>query len=129
MGRVQVHSYGDGTVDGEYAVAVPRGKATEDLIWELMEAFDTEPEGMGSEYWLQVGQRYTIKEDEEVYRRYRGMNEFGIHFTRVSTAGIIPAFGAARKEMTRGAEKKYRRKADSVFVRIHWNPSNARPKR
>lgn len=101
----------------------------EDLLKDIRDAFATTPGGLGSGYWLQIGERYTIKEDDEVYRRFKGMNELSMYYTRVKTANIISAFGAARTKMTRGAEKKYRRKAETVFVRIHWNPDNAKPKR
>jgi hypothetical protein len=87
------------------------------------------PGGLGKGYWLSIGQRYVIKEDDEVYRRSRGMNEIATFYTRVKTANIISAFGAARTKMTRGAEKKYRRKAETVFVRVHWNPNNEKPER
>lgn len=122
-----IHRYGDDSVDGELAIPVERGTGVEDLLWQVSEAF--KPGSMTGEYWVSIGQRYTIKEDEEVYRRFKGMNELAMHFTRATNARIQAAFGAARMSMTRGAEKKFRRKADSVFVRIHWNPKNAKPRR
>jgi len=130
MGRVSVHRYGDDTIDGELSIHVPRGKSVEDLLREVKSAFGTLPsEGL----WLQLGQRYVIKEDDEVYRRYKGMNEISMYYTKVYGKGTVSrvesAFGSARTKMTKGAEKKLRRKAESVFVRLHWNPSNAKPRR
>jgi len=112
------------------SIHVPRGKSVEDLLREVKTAFGNLPsEGL----WLQIGQRYVIKEDDEVYRRYKGMNEISMYYTKTYGKGTVSriesAFGAARTKMTRGAERKLRRKAESVFIRLHWNPSNAKPKR
>lgn len=128
-GRVKVAGYADGTVDGEFTVTVPRGVSTEDTLRKLYAAFGQTPGSLTLGYWLSVGERYVIKADDEIYKRHRGMNEISTYYTRMRTATITPTFGAARTKLTRGAEKKFRRKADTVFVRIHWNPSNSKPKR
>lgn len=119
----------DDTIDGELSVNVPRGMSTRDLIKKLRDAFETQPKRLGPEYWLSVGERFVIKEDEEVYRRNKGMNEIQTYYSRISRATIAPVFGAARDKMTPGAEKKYHRKAEMVFIRLHWNPRNAKPQR
>ena len=124
-----VHRYADDTVDGEFTIQVPRGTAVEDIIKQLRDAFGVDPEGLGYGYWLSVGQRYVIKEDDEVYRRHKGMNEINTYYSRMRTSKIIPVFGSARTKMTRGAERKFRRKAESVFIRLHWNPDNEKPRR
>ena len=124
------HAYADGTVDGELAIAVPRGESEQDLYRDILKAFGQKPGDIGAGFWLQIGQRYTIKEDDVVYRRFRGMNELGTYYAHMNRQGIIAAtFGTARDLMTPGARGKYGRKASMVFVRIHWNPYKAQPER
>lgn len=125
-----VHRYKDGTVDGELSFEVPRGVSEEDMYRELMEAFGQNPGHIGPGYWLSVGMRYAIKEGDEVYRRNRGMNEIATYFAGMRRTGIVSAtFGAARDLMTPGARDKFKRKAQLVFIRLHWNPDRDKPAR
>ena len=125
-----VHRYRDGTVDGEIAFQVPRGVSEEELYKRILEGFGQMPGHIGPGYWISVGQRYTIKEGEEVYRRTKGMNELATYYASMSRSGIIAStIGAARDFMTPGAHDKYRRKAGIVFVRLHWNPDRKKPER
>lgn len=125
-----MHRYKDGQVDGELSLSVPRGMSEDKLYRILLESFGQTPGKVGDGYWLQVGQRYTIKEEEELYRRYKGMNEIGTYFASMTRKGIVGAtFGVARDLMTPGAREKYRRKASMVFVRLHWNPMRKKPQR
>lgn len=125
-----VHSYRDGTVDGELAIHVPRGWSEDDLYREVLEALGQNPGHIGPGYWISVGQRYTIKEGDEVYRRHKGMNEIATYYAAMTRRGMIAAtLGAARDLMAPGAREKYHRKAAMVFVRFHWNPDRAKPQR
>lgn len=130
-GRVLVHRYANGTVDGEIAYHVPRGMTEDELYRELLRAFRQSNTGMNDEhYWISLGQRYEIKEDDEVYRRNKGMNEIATYYANLRRSGIVAAtFGAARDLMAPGAHKKYGRKASVVFIRMHWNPSKSKPER
>jgi hypothetical protein len=127
---VLVHQYKDGTVDGEIVFPVPRGVTEERLYKTILDAYGQNPGHIGPGYWLSLGQRYTIKEGDEVYRRNRGMNEIMTYYASMTRRGIIAAtFGAARDLMTPGAREKYRRKAAMVIVRLHWNPDRVKPER
>lgn len=129
-GRVSVHRYRDGQVDGELSLEVPRGMSEDKLYRILLEAFGQNPGSIGPGYWLSIGQRYSIKEGEEVYRRYKGMNEIATYYASMARRGIVAAtFGVARDMMTPGAKEKYGRKASMVFVRLHWNPKRKKPER
>jgi hypothetical protein len=124
------HSYADGTVDGELAIAVPRGESEQELFREMLRGFGQKAGDTSAGFWIQVGLRYVIREDDVVYRRYRGMNELGTYYAHMDRSGIIAAtFGTARDLMSPGARDKYRRKANMVFVRMHWNPYKAQPER
>lgn len=129
-GRVLVHRYANGTVDGEITFHVPRGMSEDEMYRSLLRAFGQTYGKLGDGYWLSIGQRYEIREDDVVYRRNRGMNEIATYYASMRRSGIIAAtFGAARDLMAPGARKKYGRKATTVFVRVHWNAGKTQPER
>lgn len=117
-------------MDGEISFQVPRGVSEDEMYRRILDGFGQNPGHIGPGYWLSVGQRYTIKEGDEVYRRHKGMNEIATYYAGMRRPGIVAAtFGAARDMMTPGAREKYKRKASSVFVRLHWNPDREKPQR
>jgi hypothetical protein len=124
--RVRVWPYSDGSIDGEALVKVPRGVSTNDLLLDLEETFGRE--GIKGGFWMSVGVRFTIKEDEEIYRRYKGYNDVNTHFQPFKQSSVVDVFNIARHEIATGMEGKYGRKPDSVYVRIHWNPEGSQPK-
>lgn len=123
--RVRIHSYKDGSVDGEVLVTVPRGTSTDDLVRDI------ESE-MGRRsmpgFWISMGVRFTIKEDDEVYRRFRGYNDVNTHYQRATPSNWSEIPLIVRKQIVKGMEKKYGRKTDSVYVRIHWSPDGNKPR-
>lgn len=124
FGRVRVWPYADGSVDGEILAHLPRGRSANDVLMDLEESIGRDAlDG----FWVSVGVRYTIKEDEEVYRRYKGMNDVNTHYQRALATNVAEVFVVARHEIAAGMEAKYGRKPDSVYVRFHWNPFNMKP--
>lgn len=124
LGRVRVWPYADGSIDGEVLAKLPRGKSASDILLDIEEAIGRE--GLDG-IWVSVGVRYTIKEDEEVYRRFKGYNDVNTHFQRAIATNVAEVFVIGRHEIAAGMENKYGRKADSVYVRLHWNPDGTKP--
>lgn len=124
IGRIRIVPYADGSIDGEVLAQVPHGTSTSHLLIDIENALGTS--GLKG-FWISVGVRFTIKEDDEVYRRFRGYNDVNTHFQKMIRPNVIDVFDIARHQITEGMEDKYGRKADSVYVRIHWNPANAKP--
>jgi len=139
--RVYVHAYKDGSVDGELSITVPRGMSSEEIGKRLETAFGHEPGGLGRGFWFSIGARASIKEDETVYRRYKGMNQIGMYYRQVKSAKLIDNFlslhsfrvskktGRKHVPLTEAIEEKYRRKVEMVYIRLNWNPDNEQPKR
>lgn len=124
-GRVRVHSYKDGSVDGELLVKVPHGTSSYDVALEIESAVGrTSMPG----FWINMGTRFTIKEDEEVYRRFRGFNDVNTHYQAATPANWSEIPLIVRKVIIKGMEHKYGRKAESVYLRIHWSPSGSKPR-
>jgi hypothetical protein len=123
--RVRVHSYVDESIDGEILVQVPRGTSTNDLVLDMEEAM-----GRSSMpgFWINMGVRFTIKRDEEIYRRLRGMNDVNTHYQAGVPANWSEIPLIVRKVIVKGMEKKYGRKTESVYLRIHWSPDGKKPK-
>ena len=136
-----VHSYKGGQVDGELSVMVPRGTSSEDIGKLLEKSFGHDPGGLGRGFWFSVGARAAIKEDETVYRRYKGMNEVGMYYRQVKSAKLIDSFlslysfrvskqtGRKHTPLLEAVEDKFRRKVQMVYIRLNWNPDNEQPKR
>lgn len=130
--RIYTHAYKDGQIDGEIAVFVPRGTNAADVSWKLEEAFQLEPFGLGRSF-VSLGTRLSIHKDEAEDRsgtsRVRGMDDMQMYYRAFNTTRLGDSFRRSRKYMIPGAEKKYRRKVEIVYLRIHWNPDHERPKR
>ena len=123
--RVRVHRYRDGSVDGEVLANVPRGVSADQLAMDIEHAAGRK--GMGG-FWINMGTRFTIEEDEEVYRRFRGYNDVNTHYQRATPGNWSEIPLIVRKQIIKGMEKKYGRKAHSVYLRIHWNRHGAKPR-
>lgn len=123
--RVRVHKYKDGSIDGELLCKVPRGTSANDVALEIESA--TGRVGMPG-FWINMGTRFTIEEDEEVYRKNRGMNDVNTHYQSAVPANWSEIPFIVRKVIIRGMEKKYGRKADSVYLRIHWSRDGDKPR-
>lgn len=122
--RVRIHTYKDGSVDGELLVKVPRGTSTDDLVRDMESAMGRESM---SGYWINMGVRFTIKKDDEVYRRFRGMNDVNTHYQAAVPANWSEIPLIVRKVIVKGMEKKYGRKTESVYLRLHWNKDGSKP--
>jgi hypothetical protein len=123
--RVRVHKYKDGSVDGELLVKVPRGMSADDLTRDMERA-------MGRQsmrgFWINMGTRMVIKEDDEVYRKFRGFNDVNTHYQAGVPANWSEIPFIVRKVIIAGMEKKYGRKVDSVYLRIHWSRDGRKPR-
>lgn len=124
---IRVHPYADGSVDGELQIKVPETSRTGDTSWELMDSFGAIT--LGQRYWVSVGANYIIEADEQVYRRFRGMNLVQTNYQRAVKANIVEEGMILRRTILPGMARKHKHEAHSVFIRLHWNPANEHPKR
>jgi len=131
--RVYVHEYENGQVDGEIAVTVPRGKTALEVDQELEQAFQTLPLGLGRGYWFGLGVRIgfnkEIDEERSGSARVRGMDDLQMYYRRVNTPNMIDSFLREQMIMIPGAEDRFKRKIEIVYIRLHWNPENEKPSR
>lgn len=123
--RVRIHKYRDGTIDGELMVRIPHGVKPRDASEQVEEAFGHRE--VHPEIWIQTGVRYTIQEDDEIYRKFQGMNELNVFFQRSTRHNVGDVFAIQREEQMAGLDRKYGRQAEMIYVRLHWNKENARP--
>lgn len=126
-GRVLLHAYADHSVDGELYIKVPEGGAAGDTAWDLHEAFGYI--SVGQYYWISTGVRYAAETDDERYRRYKGMLQVNTNYQRAMRTNIAEENLILRNYLIGGMDKKFGEVAHSVFIRLHWNPENAQPKR
>ena len=76
-----------------------------------------------------MGARYIIEEDDEIYRRFRGLNQVQTNYQRAISTNVAEESVILRHTMLPGMEEHYKREAHSVFIRLHWNPQDEQPKR
>lgn len=124
---IRIHPYADGSVDGELHIKVPEDSRSGDTSWELMDSFGAIT--LGQRYWVSVGANFIIEADEQVYRRFRGMNLVQTNYQRAVKANIVEEGLILRKTILPGMARKHKHEAHSVFIRLHWNPANEHPKR
>lgn len=126
-GRIILHAYADGSVDGELYVKVPEGADTKDAEFDLFDAFT--PLSVGTKFWISTGARYSVKTDDERYRRFKGMTQVQTNYQRANRANIVEEHLILRNKIIEGMDKRFGEEADSVFIRLHWNPKNEQPQR
>lgn len=126
-GRVLMHAMADGSVDGELYVLVPEDDYQGNVNWDMQQAFGDD--SLGSRYWISMGSRFSLKEDDEIYRRVRGLNHVQTNYQRAYSTNIAEEGLILRKKLLPGMKKRYKREAHSIFIRLHWNPENKQPKR
>jgi len=108
-------------------VQVARGVSTRDLTFDIETALGVSPLSPG--FWFSVGARYSIREEEKLYRRFRGMNDVDVHSRKMTRNNILDSLLILRNKILGGLSRKYRRKAEFLYVRIRWNPEGERPSR
>jgi hypothetical protein len=121
--RVSVHVNRDKTVDATLRVHLPRGVRATRLFKILS---DQVSPVAGA--WISVASRYSFRDEEDLYRRYKGMPETSVYWQKSSRAHVGTNFLTARR-ITEKVEKKRRSKAVTVLVNLHWNPEGKKPKR
>lgn len=123
----------NGEVDGEISVPVPRGITAVEISQELEIAFQTIPLGLGNRFWYALGIRMGFDKEHDEERsgtaRVKGMDDMMMYYRRVNTPNLIDSFLRQQKIMIPGAEARYKRKIEIVYLRLHWNPDNEQPKR
>ena len=125
--RARVHVYRDGTIDGELMVRVPYGISGDETSRELEEAFGHRE--VHPNIWIQTGVRYSIHTDDIVYRKFQGMNEVNVYYQRSVRTNVANVFVIQREAQLKGMSQVHGRKAEMIYVRLHWNKENARPER
>lgn len=135
---MSMHEYRDGTVDGEIVLYVDRGEDAIKMMQDLEAAF-----GMDNQrgVWFQVGARFAVKEGEEkeasgIVDRRRGVDEVSLYYRKMFASSehdrkqiFFDAFGTMQHTTIPAMQDKYGRKAETIFVRMHWNPDNEKPRR
>jgi len=126
--KSRVHENKDGSVDGEWVVAVPKRMSMDDLSIAMEESFGRT--AISRDMWISYGARYVIKEDDEVYRRNKGMNQVATKYHRAETrARVVKVFATLRAIMDTMKRKMHGRRPTQVFLRLSWNPEDAKPTR
>lgn len=127
--RARIHIYEDGTIDAELLYPISRGESMYDALKTMEDAARVDDRFLpvSANSWISVGARYSIKADDVVYRRTGGMNEIGVKYQRASSSNIAEVFGIFHDKSLPGLKKKYRHKAELLYVRLHWNPQRRQP--
>lgn len=127
QGRVLMHAYADGSVDGELYVNIPEGMGDKDAEFDAFEAFSAI--AVGQRYWISFGARYSVQTDDERYRRFKGQTQVQTNYQRANQANIVEEHLILRNKIIGGMTKRFGEQATSVFIRLHWNLQDEQPKR
>lgn len=136
----RIHLSDDGVIEAEIVVDVPRGEKAHDVLTDLDEAVRPFPASVGYELdgryfqspqtWVSTGVHVPLRPLEVISGRYaigkRGVTHAGSYYRRARTVGS--AFNTGKSIVENFAEKG-RRKPESVFCKIHWNPFDVKPDR
>jgi hypothetical protein len=83
---------------------------------------------MPTSIWMSIGVRFVEREDNELYKRHRGMLEVQTNFRRASGENI-PILFVTIRGIVESLEHNRGRKVSLAFTRLHWLPSNEQPRR
>lgn len=131
--RVSVVENRDSTVDGELRITnIPHSRPIRDIMIDLGNA--VRPSSMSPSIWFSIGVRYTAStrdaslaaESADSYSR--GLYQAQTNYRRLIQSKI-PLVTLTGLELDKRLKAKRRRKAEQVFLRLHWNPSDIQPKR
>lgn len=135
-----IHLSDDGVIEAEIVVTIPRGERAHDVMTDLDSAMRPIPVSVGYELdqrwyqspqtWVSAGVHVPLRPVEIISMRYaigkRGVTHAGSYYRRSKTAGSAFTTG---KRIIKNFANKGRRKPESVFARIHWNPFDVKPDR
>lgn len=117
----------DMSVDWELRLAIPRGVNVKDLTTDLGSVLKPE-----SNSWIAIGARF--KDDKRMtperraeYDRFRAWLQVHAHYQRMTKGKIATNIVAVQKILDTMRKNK-RRKPEQIFVRVHWNLSNEKPR-
>lgn len=117
----RTHENADGTIDAELRVKPKRGQQVNDVFLDMESVSRPVPRT-----WVSTGVRYEPRESEEFYVRFRGMSQANANYQRSSRLSLNFVTG---RQINTAMQRRGRRKAEQVFLRIHWNESNKQPER
>ena len=116
-----IHKNVDGSVDAELRVKPQRGEQVNQIFIDMEDASKPVPTT-----WVSTGVRYAPRETEEFYTRFMGMSQANAYYQK--NTKLATNFVTGRVINTR-LQEKGRRKPETVFLRLHWNPENVKPAR
>ncbi len=125
--RIIIHPYADRSVDGELYIKLPEGYDSREAEFDLYEAFSSV--SVGRHYWISVGGRYHVETDDERYKRNKGMTQVQTNYQRATPANIVEEHLLMRNTILKGMHRTFGQEATDLFIRLHWNPEDAQPKR
>lgn len=127
-GRILVHPYADGSVDGELYIRLDDVDVEDrEAEFDLYDSFTSI--SVGRRYWISTGARYQVETDDERYRRNKGMTQVETNYQRATPTNIVETHVILRHKIMPGMGKKFGESARDIFIRLHWNPKGEQPKR
>lgn len=117
----RVHRNKDGSIDAELRIKPKRGQKVNDVYLDMEEVLAPIPNT-----FISAGIRYHPRKDEEYYTKFQGMSQAQAYYQEMSPEKLHVNLltGRVIDEKMRG---RGRRKAEQVFVRLHWNAEHQRP--
>ena len=110
----------DGSIDGELRIKPKRGQSTNEAQID-MEASLEPVAGV----WVSSGVRYAPQRGD-TYDKYQGMAQAQTYYSRMFPQDYASNMVGGR-EINELMNKRRNRKAEQVFIRLHWNPEDAQP--
>lgn len=123
---VKTFKYKSGSVDGMLTIKeIPRGVKIRDVLIALENVVVEIPES-----FISTGLRYSAPEGvESGDYRFRGLTVAHTNYQRANLKRKIRQNFLIARDVNDRLESHRRKKAEQVFVNIHWNPENTRPSR
>ena len=124
---MRIHPNKDGSLDAQLTVYdIPRGMKIILALTRFGECARALTNTFGT--WVQVGLRWAGlrgKVPDSGDRRYRGLAEGSTFYYSADRLGSAFRFAI---DMAKNIEAKRRRKVETMFIRLHWNPAGVPPK-
>lgn len=128
--RLYLHTNRDGSIDAELKIKGRRMIYSGDVFTVVSEFFPREL----PEIWISSGIRFSATRDEDNYHRFKGLQQVQSYYSRAWSKDEDSPNKAqfaifAGDRIGSKVEKRQRKKADSYFLRLHWNQTGKKPGR
>lgn len=122
--RILTHANRDGSVNGQLLIAsLPRGIGAAKITLYLSET----EQALKGGFWISTTMRFSFRDDEELYRRFRGMQEVTTYPQDAAHDRKIDLNLSTARGIMEKVKRRRRANVQQLAINIIWTHDKRRP--